>query len=195
MLLPVLTSDKMWSQIVWSYFMGVLIALLGLFLIMHPLFTAALAPALLGGILILAGCMQFIFAIRSSAVGGIALKVLRSLLSGVAGGWLLLSPKAGVEAVTGVLMAMLLAGAGVEGVLAVVRQPSQGWEWFLMDGAASFLVAVLILAGWADSSVAAVGALVGLSVLMSGVANMMIASKIQGSVREIPEQVERRWVA
>jgi uncharacterized membrane protein HdeD (DUF308 family) len=170
---------EMWNHIFWSYFMGGATVLLGLFLIAYPLVTAALTTVLFGGVLIFAGIAQFVFALHSQAFGGVLLKVLRSGLFGIAGGWLVLSPRAGVETLAGVLVAMLLAGAGVEGVMALVVQPLKGWKWFLCDATASFLVGILILSGWPASSVWAIGALVGGSVLMSGICRIKIASRMR----------------
>jgi uncharacterized membrane protein HdeD (DUF308 family) len=73
-------------------------------------------------------------------------------------------------------------------VTAFQVRPVEGWGWFLADAAASFFMGILILAKWPSSSVWAIGTLVGVAVLMGGIARIMIASKIRsgaGSVERV----------
>jgi uncharacterized membrane protein HdeD (DUF308 family) len=53
----------------WSTFMGVLSAMLGLFLIAYLLATATITTVLLGWTLIFVGIAQFVFALHSQTPG------------------------------------------------------------------------------------------------------------------------------
>ena len=69
----------------WSIFMGVVTAVLGLFLIVYPLATAAITTVFLGWTLIFVGIAQFVFALHSQTAGKFFLKILLGVPYGIAG--------------------------------------------------------------------------------------------------------------
>ncbi|MGP0018298.1 MAG: HdeD family acid-resistance protein [Candidatus Sulfotelmatobacter sp.] len=169
----------------WSISMGVLTAVLGTFLIISPFMTATITVVLLGWVLILVGIAQFVFALHSLKVGKFFLKVLLSVLFEVVGFFLAFSPIAGVEALTALLGTLLLVQAGLATATAFQVRPIEGWGWFLLDAAASFLIGILILVKWPSSSVWAIGTLVGASVLFGGISRIMIAAKIRSGANSV----------
>ena len=170
--------------------MAVWTALLGVFLIAYPMFTATITTLLFVCILIIVGVAQFLFALYSQSIGSLLLKILFSGLFVIAGIGIAFFPVTGVAALTVLLGAMFVIGAGFETVTAFRLRPMIGWGWFLFNAAASLFVGILILAGWPASSVWAIGTLVGVSVLLNGISRVMIAGLIRSSVsvveREFP---------
>ena len=92
--------------------MGILSALLGVFLIAYPLATATITTLLLGWVLIFVGIAQFIFALHSQTVGKFFLKVLLGAIYLVTGVALAFFPIAGVAAPARqrLLMGLLIIG-------------------------------------------------------------------------------------
>lgn len=174
----------------WSIFMGILTALLGVFLIAYPLATATITTLLFGWVLIFVGIAQFVFALHSQTVGKFFLRVFLGVIYGIAGIALAFFPIAGVAALTVVLGTLLLVYGVVETIAAFQIRPVEGWGWFLFDAVVSVLVGILILAHWPSSSVWALGTLVGVSVLMGGISRIMIAAKIRSGASGI-ERVNR----
>ncbi len=175
-------TDDIRKRATWSVFMGVLTAVLGVFLIAYPLATATITTLLLGWVLIFVGIAQFVFALHSQTVGNFFLKVLLGVVYGIAGVALAFFPIAGVEALTLVLGVLFLVHAGVATTIAFQVRPVEGWGWFLFDAVAAIVVGILILARWPSSSVWAIGTLVGVAVLMGGIARIMIAAKIRSAI-------------
>jgi len=169
----------------WSIFMGIVTAAVGCFLIVYPLATAAITTVLLGWALIFVGLAQFVFALYSQTIGNFFLKVLLSLLYGICGIPLAFFPIAGVAALTGVLGTLLLIQAGLLTATAFQLRPVDGWGWFLFDAATDLLLGMLVLAKWPSSSVWAIGTLVGVSVVMSGISRIMIATKIRSGAANV----------
>jgi uncharacterized membrane protein HdeD (DUF308 family) len=165
--------------------MGILTALLSLFLIAYALATATITTLLLSWILIFVAITQFVFALHSETVGRFFWKVILAVLYGFAGVVLAFFPIANVAALTVVLGTLLLIYAGVGTAMAFEARPIHGWGWLLFDAVASFLMATLILARWPSSSVWAIGTLVGVSVLMGGITRTMIAARTRSAVRRI----------
>jgi hypothetical protein len=110
------------------------------------------------------------------------LKLVAAALFVVTGAGLAFAPMENVEALTGLLGTLLLVQAGLATVAAFQIRPLAGWAWFLIDGGASFLLGALIMLKWPSSSVWAIGTLVGVSVLMSGIARIIVAAKIRDGV-------------
>ena len=175
----------------WSIFMGVITAVLGVFLIAYPLATATITTLLLGWVLIFVAIAQFVFALHSQTVGKFFLKVLLSGLYGFCGIALAFFPFEGVEVLTGLLGTLLLVYAGGATVTAFQVRPDDGWGWLLFDAAASFLMGILIFARWPSSSVWAIGTLVGASVLVGGISRIMIAAKIRKGASSVDRIVQQ----
>jgi uncharacterized membrane protein HdeD (DUF308 family) len=172
-------TDDIKKRSTWSIFMGVLTAILGVFLIAYPLATATIATVLLGWVLIFVGIAQFVFALHSQTAGKFFLKVLMGVIYGIAGVALAFIPFSGMAVLTVFLGILLLVYGGVAIGAAFQLRPLQGWGWFLFDGVVGVLVGILILAHWPSSSVWAIGTLVGVSVLMGGISRIMIGSTIR----------------
>jgi uncharacterized membrane protein HdeD (DUF308 family) len=175
----------------WSIFMGVITAVLGVFLIAYPLATATITTVLLGWTLIFVGIAQFIFALHSQTAGNFFLKVLFGVLYGITGVALAFFPFESVEALTGLLGTLLLVQAGLATATAFQVRPLQGWGWFLFDAAASLFMGILIIVRWPSSSVWAIGTLVGVAVFMSGISRIVIAAKIRSGASSVDRVVQR----
>ncbi len=169
----------------WSVCMGVLTAALGAFLIVYPLATAKFTTVVLGWVLILVGIAQFVFALHSQKPGSFFLKLLSAGIFGIIGVMLVFAPMAGVEGLTGLLGTLLLVQAGLATVTAFQIRPLAGWGWFLLEAATSLALGILILLNWPASSVWAIGTLVGVAVLMSGIVRVVVAVKIQSGAKNM----------
>jgi uncharacterized membrane protein HdeD (DUF308 family) len=178
-------TEEVKKRSAWSIFMGIVTTALGCFPIVYPLATAAITTVLLGWVLIFVGLAQFAFALYSQTIGNFFLKVLLSLLYGICGIALAFFPIAGVAALTGVLGTLLLIQAGLLTATAFQLRPVDGWGWFLFDAATNLLLGILILARWPSSSVWVIGTLVGVSVAMSGISRIMIATKIRSGAANV----------
>jgi uncharacterized membrane protein HdeD (DUF308 family) len=163
----------------WVIIMGIVIAFLGLLLIAYPYAAGVITTVLLGWVLILAGIAQFVFALHSHAMGSFFWKALSAVVFVIAGIALAFFPIAGLATLTAMLAAFLLVEAGVLIFNAVQMRPVQGWGWFLFDGLASLLLGGLILFHWPNSSIWAIGTLVGFAVLLSGFSRIMLASGVR----------------
>jgi len=174
-----------------SIVIGMLIAILGLFLIAYPLVAATITTILLGWTLIFVGITQLVFALYARTPGNFVLKVLAGLLYGFAGAGLAFSPLAGVSALTMLLGNLLLLQAVLAAVTAFQIRPLPGWGSFLVDAASSLFMGLLILVQWPSSSVWAIGTLVGIAVLTGGISRVIVASKIRSGAAVVEQVVHK----
>jgi uncharacterized membrane protein HdeD (DUF308 family) len=184
-------TDEIKKRSTWSIVMGCITAALGLFLIGYPLAAGAITTVLLGWAMIFVGLAQFIFALESQTVGSFFWKAALSLIYGIGGIAVVAFPLQGLSALTVLVGAVLLIQSALLAVIAFQLRPVAGWGWFLADAAASLLVGGLVLAGWPSSSMWTIGTLVGVSVFMSGVSKIMIATKIRSGASKLGHLTHR----
>ncbi len=175
-------TDDINKRATWSIVMGVVTAVIGIFMIIYPMATATVTTIFVGWSLFFVGVAQLIFAFQSTGAGHFFLKLLTSLLYGITGLALVFFPISGVAALTIVVGSVFLVQAALLIATAFQFRPISGWGWFLADGIADAAIAILILARWPSSSYWAIGTLVGVSVLMTGISRVIIASRIKSGV-------------
>jgi len=61
----------------------------------------------------------------------------------------------------------------------VKMRPAQGSSWVLIDGIVTLLLGLLIYMQWPSSSLWAIGTLVGISLIFSGVARVMMSFAVR----------------
>jgi uncharacterized membrane protein HdeD (DUF308 family) len=163
----------------WSIVWGVLLILFGVLAIGSPLLAAVAVNAVIAWLIIFAGAVHLAVAFYAHSAGSVVWKVLVGLAYVFIGGYLLWHPLLGVASLTLLLASLFL----IEGVLDIVLyaqlRPARGAGWLLFDGLVTLLLALLIWAQWPSSSAWAIGTLVGVSMIMSGVARIMMSLAVR----------------
>ena len=88
----------------------------------------------------------------------------------VAGVYLAFFPLTGLIGLTVLLAVLFLMQAGFEGVMAWQHRPRRGWGWMMASAVASGLVGLLIVLGLPGTALWAIGLLVGINFLTTGIA-------------------------
>jgi uncharacterized membrane protein HdeD (DUF308 family) len=184
-------TSEVKSRAGWGIFLGILTVAIGVLMIIYPLATATATTLFLGCVLIIVGVVELVQALRAHTVGQFFLRLLLGLVYGVTGVLLIANPLWGVAVLTTVVAFMLLFEAGFTAILAFQMRPTSGWGWLLFDAAISLLLGILILAHWPQSSVWAIGTLVGVAVLMRGISRIALSfglRRVASKVEEFPTQ-------
>jgi uncharacterized membrane protein HdeD (DUF308 family) len=160
----------------WSIVWGVMLIVFGILAIASPFLAAVAVSALIAWLIILAGLAHFILAFDVHRGGGPVWKLLVGPVYVLFGTYLLMRPVLGVASLT-LLVALLFL---VEGVLDVVLfvhiRSERGSAWVLLDGITTLVLALLIYLGWPSCSVWAIGTLVGVSMIISGLTRVLLFS-------------------
>jgi uncharacterized membrane protein HdeD (DUF308 family) len=175
------------SRAGWGIFLGILTVALGILLIAYPLAAATFTAVLIGAVLVIAGVVDIILALRSQTGGQFFLRLLLGIVYGLGGLLILFNPLWGVAVLTIVLGIMLLFEAAFATVLAFDMRPLSGWGWLLFDAAITALLGILILAHWPSSAVWAIGTLVGVAVLIRGITRIALSAKARKAVGEVQD--------
>jgi uncharacterized membrane protein HdeD (DUF308 family) len=98
------------------------------------------------------------------------------------GGYMIVHPVLSVVSLTLVLASLFV----IEGVLNLVlyakMRPLHGSGWVLMDGIITLLLGLMIYMQWPSSSIWAIGILVGVSMMISGVTRIGMTFAVRRAV-------------
>lgn len=161
----------------WGWFLtlGILLLIAGVVAIAFPLVTTIAAKIMLGWIFLASGLLMIIHAFSIQQWRGFLLELLLGALYIVAGGWLAFFPFTGIITLTLLLAALFLAEGVLEVIMAVRVRPHEGWGWLLLSGLIAIAVGVLISAQLPSSAVWAIGLLVGVNLLSTGLSFIVLA--------------------
>jgi uncharacterized membrane protein HdeD (DUF308 family) len=157
----------------WNILAAVLFILLGLFAIIEPATAVVAFARLLGWLLIFGGAAHLIASLK----GGTAKQLLFQILSAIAfvlgGLYILTHPQLAINTLTA-LLAVVIIAAGVFDIITYFRlQREHPSGWMLVNGIVALLLGGLILLQWPSSAAWAIGTLVGVYLLMTGITRLI----------------------
>ncbi len=156
----------------WSSTLGIVLIVAGVLAILLPVFAGVAVTALLGWILLLAGVAHLVYAWGARSTGSSLWQGIIGVVYVLAALYLILHPARALVTLT-LFLAIYFV---VEGIFALVLyfrlQRTHRAGWFLWDGLVTLVLGLLIWARWPLSSAWALGTIVGISLLMSGVARL-----------------------
>ena len=163
----------------WLLLLGVVELVCGAFALMVPVAASLAAVIVLGAVLVVSAVFQCIHAFTLRRSRGVIPQALGAILYLVAGILVFLHPVTGVLALTIIVGALLIVDGFVRCTLALSLEPRDGWGWFLAAGIASTAVGVLLLLGWPLTGLWAIGLLLGINLLFSGLINSGLAIRFR----------------
>lgn len=166
-------SENQWFLI---FFEGVILVILGIFAIFQPFLMTLSVEFFLGVLLIAAGLAQIIRGVANRS--GLAL--IGGILALVAGGGLLAYPVSGVLTLTFLMIFFLT----LDGIVKIVnslqfRSLAKGWEWLLLSGVLSLILAGLIYSGWPTTAGWVIGLYVGIYLLFLGMSLVVLSFSLK----------------
>jgi len=172
-------SDVVRQASTLSMVWGVCLILLGVLAVASPMMAAVAVNVVLSWLIVLAGVVHLAVAFHSGRVGSIIWRLLVGLAYIAFGVYLISHPAIAVASLTLVLGSLFL----VEGILNIALffqvRAIRGSSWFLVDGIITLLLGLMIYGQWPSSSAWAIGTLVGVSLIMSGVTRVMLSSAVR----------------
>jgi uncharacterized membrane protein HdeD (DUF308 family) len=152
--------------------MGVLLLVAGMLAIAVPFFAGIAASVFFGWLLLFSGVAHLVYAWSERGAGAVVWQILIGCAYLLAALYMLVMPIAGVLALTLVLAFYITFEGVFELAMFSLLRRLHGSVWFLVDGLVSLVLAGLIFFHWPSSSLWAVGTLVGISLLFSGIARI-----------------------
>ncbi|EIL97729.1 hypothetical protein RHOFW104T7_02900 [Rhodanobacter thiooxydans] len=163
----------------WIIAWGLLLIIAGVLALLMPA-IAALATALyFGWLLIFGGVFEIAYAIKTRARRGFGWKLFSGLLTLALGIAILVMPVVGVASLALLVGGFLLLGGVARSILAFQLKPLPRWGWVLVDGLLSIVLAILILLGWPESSLAFIGLLTGFWLIFTGIWRVALGNELR----------------
>jgi uncharacterized membrane protein HdeD (DUF308 family) len=166
----------------WFIIYGVALIALGAFAIAAPGVATLAVELMVGWLLVFAGVFGLIAVFSAGRTApGFWWNLLTSIIFLLAGIVLLARPVAGVITLTIILTAYLLAGGIIRIMLAFAYRTEipSAWMWVLLSGIVDIVLALIIMAGFPGTAVWVLGLLVGVNLVMMGVALVMAAVSVR----------------
>jgi uncharacterized membrane protein HdeD (DUF308 family) len=158
---------------------GVSLICLGVLALASPMLAAVAVNALIGWLIILAGVVHIVVAFHSREAGSVIWRLLVGLAYVAFGGCVITRPTLGVVSLT-LLLASLFLVEGIFDIIQFFRAPSAlRSTWFLLDGVVTLFLGLMIYMQWPSSSAWAIGTLVGVSLIFSGVTRVMVSLTVR----------------
>lgn len=171
----------------WYMIYGLILIALGLFAIAMPYVATTAVELTIGWLLVIGGVFGLIATFSGGqSTPGFWWSLLVACLYVLAGAALLWHPVAGAVTLTLILTAYLIAG-GITKIAMSVNMRNiipKAWGWMLFSGLVDIALAVLILSGWPGSAGWVIGLLVGVNLLMTGVA-LVVASIYSRNITQV----------
>jgi uncharacterized membrane protein HdeD (DUF308 family) len=168
-----------------SILWGILLIALGVLSIASPMIAAVAVNVVISWLIVMAGVVHLAVAFHRREVGSIIWRALVGIAYIVFGGYLIANPAIGVASLTLVLASLFL----VEGIFDIALffqvRAIRGSSWMLIDGIITLLLGLMIYMRWPSSSAWAIGTLVGVSLIVSGVTRLMLSL----AVRRVTNQI------
>ncbi len=162
-----------------SILWGVLLIVLGALAVGSPFLAAVAVNAIIAWLIVLAGVVHLMLAFRVHGAGSIIWKLLVGIAYLGFGAYLIMHPVLAVASLTLILASLFLIEGILDIVLFVKMRPIHGSTWALVDGIITLLLGLLIYMQWPSSSAWAIGTLVGISLIFSGVARVMMSLAVR----------------
>ena len=181
-------SGKTW-QVVWAC----VLIVAGVLAILMPAVAAFATVLVLAWLLIVAGGSEIAYAIHRRGQPGYGWKLASGVITLLLGIAILVVPAAGIASLALLVAAFLLLGGITRGVLAWRLRPRRGWGWIVLDAALSILIAILIAAGWPQSSLPIIGLLTGFTLVFAGIWRIFLSTldATGGTAAGSPRAAER----
>jgi uncharacterized membrane protein HdeD (DUF308 family) len=173
-------NDTLRKHSRWFLIYGILLAVAGAAAIILPGIASLATALMLGWLLIFSGVIGLIAVFQAGrAAPGFWWELLTAALYLLAGISLLLSPVAGVLTLTILLAAYLFAAGVMKLIMAFGHKrdvSGAAWGWVLLSALLDLGLGLVIFLGLPGSAIWVLGLMVGINMLMSGVALIVTAT-------------------
>jgi len=161
------------------YWLGIVLIALGVAAVLTPVVAGSALVIVIGFILLLAGIVPIVRELKAEASMEKAIGLILGVITALTGIAVIGHPLFGLAFLTLLLVGYFVA-EGVWKILISFRyKPAAGWKWLLASGALSLILGLLIWRQWPVSGLWAVGVLVGVNLLGTGLALVTLASTLK----------------
>jgi uncharacterized membrane protein HdeD (DUF308 family) len=166
----------------WYIAAAVLFIVLGIFAVVEPGVAGLGVTLLVGWILVVGAIFHFVAAFKGGGAKQVIFQVLIGILYAIGGFYFLTHTIMATGTLT-LLLAGIILAEGVIEVISYFRMKGEGASgWLLVNGTITLALGALIWFHWPSSTVWAIGTLVGINLLMTGITRLMFGLAVRKMV-------------
>ncbi len=158
---------------------GIVSIVFGVIAIATPALAGTAVVMVIGAVLLIAGVFQTVQGLRAESWSSRLLPLILGLVTALCGLGVLGHPLLGLSFLTLLLVAFFV----IEGIWKIVAsfsyRPASGWLLMLASGVIALVLGLLIWRQWPVSGLWAVGILVGVDLLSTGVSMVALAATVR----------------
>lgn len=177
---------------------GMSIVLMGILALVSPFITGVAASSLSAILLMAGGSVGCVLAFREDKFTHGLLKFGAGALAIVAGVFMFSTPVMSLAALTGILMAFFVVDGCYSLYVAYQLRKETSWGWTVFSGLCSIALAVLLYMDWPFSGLYAIGTLVGVRLIISGMTMVItgfFTHAVADNTETLLEEIEKEQVA
>ncbi|MEJ2310022.1 MAG: DUF308 domain-containing protein [Gammaproteobacteria bacterium] len=164
--------------------LGIAMLILGFIAVMAPAVAGTWVVYIIGAVLLVTGITQIYSGSRAEGWSAKVVPLILGVITTLAGIGVLGNPILGLGTLT-LLLVIFFVAEGIWKIIASLRyRPAEGWFWLLASGAISLVLGLMIWNQWPVSGLWAVGILVGVNLITTGVSLIVLASAIKQLTRQ-----------
>ncbi len=154
---------------------GFLMIAVGVLAILFPIIFSVVAKVALGWVFLLTGAVLLWHAVQSRGWRSGLLAGAIAILHLALGVYLAFFALTGLVGLTLLLGIVFLAQGVAEGLMAIQHRPESGWGWLALNGIVTLALGVLLIAGLPGTALWAIGVMLGINFLSTGIAFVALA--------------------
>ena len=158
-------------------FQGIVLIILGIASVALPVVSTIVVELYVGWLFLIAGIVGLAVMVSSKNVQAFLWSLLTAALSLAAGILLLWKPVEGAVSLTLVLTAFFIVEGVFQSISSIAYRDVIGdsWVWMLLSGLSDLALAAIVISGWPSTAAWVLGLLVGINLITSGWAIVMLA--------------------
>jgi uncharacterized membrane protein HdeD (DUF308 family) len=164
------------SAIEHLHWLGIALIALGVVAVLAPVVAGSALVIVIGFILLFAGTVPIVREWKAEASKERTIGLTLGIITALAGIAVIGHPLFGLAFLTLLLVGYFVAEGVWKIIVSFRYRPATGWKWLLVSGVLSLLLGLLIWNQWPVSGLWAVGVLVGVNLLGTGLALVTLAA-------------------
>jgi membrane protein HdeD len=166
------------SAIEHLHWLGIVFIALGAASVLAPAVAGSALMIVIGFILLIAGIAAIVRELKAEASKERTMGLILGIITALAGIAVIGHPLFGLAFLTLLLVGYFVAEGVWKIVVSFRYKHASGWKWLLVSGVLSLVLGLLIWNQWPVSGMWAVGVLVGVNLLGTGMALVTLASAL-----------------
>ncbi len=155
---------------------GITMTILGLLSIVYPFIGTIFTVSFIAWLMIFGGLIAGFATAKTNPEDWLGW--FKSFILILTGGLMIFKPAVGIQAIALILAIYFLLDTFAGFAMGTLMRPIKGWWYWSLNGAFSFILAVIFLSSWVNISKSAwlIGVFVGISLLFDGIALLFMGN-------------------